>query len=129
MAGWVRESDEQIARRRARLWLSFRGPLLWFPVFFAAAIVRYILGSSDRDRHWPATWAELLFDSFRFAVILALGVYITQLVLRRKIDPLLSGGKVVICDRCHRITHPTFDRKCECGGDFDDFDNLDWIAD
>ena len=63
------------------------------------------------------------------AAAVALVVYVLQLLLRREIDPLRVGGKVVICEKCNRIQHPNCAGRCECGGKFDDFDNWTWIDD
>ena len=126
---WVRKSDEQIARDRPRLWLSFRGPLLWFLVLFVLGIPRAIEGPRSPVQTWPQTWPEILSSSWRFAATVALAVYILQFVLRRRIGPTGSSGKVVICDTCHRVMHPSSEGKCQCGGKLDDFDNWTWIDD
>jgi hypothetical protein len=126
---WIRKSDEQIGRDRRRLWLSFRGPLLLFPLMFVATIARSIQERRTDAPPRPDTWQENLSFSAMFAAICALGLYVLQLVLRRRIEPFGNNGKVVICNRCHRVTQPSHERGCQCGGEFDDFENWDWIDD
>ena len=124
---WVRKTDEQIVRGHRGLWLSFSGPLLWFLLLFVCAIGRTLEGPFRPVQRWPETWPEILCRALVFAATASLLVYVLQLAVRRKIYPV--NGKVVICDRCHRVTRPTRARKCTCGGDFDNFDNWTWIDD
>jgi hypothetical protein len=126
---WVRKTDEQIARARSHLWLSFRGPLSWSLVLFVCGIVLALQGPRGPAQHWPHTWPEILSFATRGAVIAALVLYVLQLVVQRKIDPFGTFGKVAICDTCHRVQHPNSEGRCECGGKFDDFDNWTWTDD
>jgi hypothetical protein len=124
---WERKSDEELARARSRLWLSFCGPLLWFLVLFVSAIVLAFEGPRGPVQRWPQTWPQIFSFSVRGAAIGALVVYVLQLVAQRKIDPFRTNRKVVICETCHRVQYPNSEGKCECGGKLDDFDNWTWI--
>jgi hypothetical protein len=123
---WIRKSEDQIARERPNLWLSFRGPLLWFLILLVLGTFITIEGPRGAVQRWPETWGAILANSIVLAGISSLIVYVLQLVLRRKIDPLEINGKFVICDNCHRVTRPGDKARCECGGRFDDFDNWIW---
>ena len=125
---WVRKSDQQIANDRSRLWLSFRGPLLWFLVLFVGGIVCISVRPRETNvGRGLGTWHEVVANAMVLAAIAGVVIYVLQLVLRRRIDPLEVGGKIVICPKCHRVTRPSRDNLCECGGRFDDFDNWEWI--
>lgn len=126
---WVRKSDHQMAREHSRVWLSFRGPAIWFLICFVATIALAIQGprAPVGQRRWPDSWCEALVWAAFDGTVAAAVVYILQIILRRRLNPLTIHAKVVMCDSCHRVERRDSVSKCECGGTFDDFDNWTWI--
>jgi hypothetical protein len=125
---WVCKTDEQIRRSR-RFWLSFRGPILWFLLLFVGGIVAISVRPRENGGRGPGTLHEIVMSSMVLAAIAGIVIYVLQLILRRRIDPLEVSGKIVICPKCHRVARPSRDGFCECGGRFDDFDNWEWVID
>ena len=123
----MRMSDQEITRERGRFWLSFRGPVLWFLIMFAGAIVSTAGGPRLAATHWPGTWSEIIYLASCFAALVSLGAYALQIVLKTKLDPFAVRVHVVMCDTCHRVKRRDCEDRCECGGKFDDFDNWMWI--
>ena len=112
------------------MWLSFRGPVLWFLVIYVGMAVIAIRGPIlSAGENWPDTWAEVLSSAMWPSAVLAIVAYVLQLVLGTKIDPLDVAPKILICDRCHRTKRRDRETKCECGGTFDSLDNWTWIDD
>jgi len=128
---WMRKSDQQMARERSRLWLSFRGPVVLFLIVFIGGIGIAIQGPRRNagEGHWPTTLSAIFINATMIATVAAIAGYALQLVLRRTIRPLDTGVKVVICDTCYRVKRRDGENKCECGGTFDDFDKWTWIDD
>lgn len=124
---WVRKSTHKITRERGHLWLSFRGPVLWFLIMFAGAIVLTAQGPRTAVAHWPSTWFEVISRATVFAAVVAIGVYVLQIILNSKLDPFAVKVDVVMCDTCHRVKRRDGEASCECGGKFNDFDNWMWV--
>lgn len=124
---WVRKSSEQIARDRRRLWLSPRWAMFWFLLALVCFTLKAMQSPHLPGQYRPLTLSQIFFGSAVAAFVVALVIYVMQLILKRRVDPGRLGDKVVICDSCHRVKHPDGESKCECGGTFDDFDNWTWI--
>lgn len=135
---WVRKTDEQKAKERRRLWFSFSGPALLFIGGFLAVVVKVLIGSHPpaRSSNWPGSWSQI-FPRLVVAIVLfaacigivvALSGYILQLILGRKILGV-GGAKVVMCNTCYRVKRRDRENQCECGGEFEDFDNWTWVDD
>lgn len=137
---WMRKSEEQLARERRGVWRSFRGPAVLFLICFLADVGIAIQGPRQGTGpvHWPKTFSEILGGATFVATVAAIGWYTLQLVLRRRLNPLVLASKlgdrtnyddVVICDSCYRVKHGDNESNCECGGVFDDFDKWTWVDD
>lgn len=124
---WVHKSSPQITRERGRLWLSFRGPVLWFVTMFAGGIMLAAQGPRHAVAHWPSTWSEVILSATSFAAFVAIVTYVLQIVLKARLYPFSVRVDVVMCDTCHRVKRRDREGCCECGGKFDDFDNWTWI--
>jgi hypothetical protein len=127
---WVRKSDQQVVKRPGRVLSFFRAPMAWFLVGFVVSVGIALRGPMYPVRSfWPATWSEILLRASQIGLALAIVVLALQLILRRSISFRASSAKVVICNKCHRVKHRDRDGACECGGNFEDFDNWTWIED
>lgn len=124
---WIRKSNEQVAKERSRVWLSFREPALLFLVCFILDFGIAVSGPRHDESPWPDTWFKMFRDATAIATVVAMAGYILQVVFRRKLAVLIKPVKVVICDTCHQVKHRDGKSKCGCGGTFDDFDKWTWI--
>ena len=124
---WVRKSSQRVTKAPSGSRLSFRGPVLWFMIMFAGAIVLTARGPRFPAAHWPSTWFEVISSAALSAAVVAIGVYVLQIVLKTRLDPFAPKVDVVICDTCYRVKRRDGETGCECGGKFDDFDNWTWI--
>jgi hypothetical protein len=124
---WVRKTNQHNTSKCGRLWLSFRGPVLWFLVTFAGGILLALRGPYLAVTHWPSTWPEVISSATSFAAVFAIGSYALQILLKRRLVPFAVECDVVMCDTCHRVKQRDRETTCECGGKFDDFDNWTWI--
>jgi hypothetical protein len=125
---WVRKSDEEIARQRRRLWLSFRWPLFWALLFWIASIFRGGFGPTNGVTRWFTGWREMLRYNTNFCIWLFLVIYFLQIIFQRKMAPF-AFTKVVICNSCHAARNASTSTKCQCGGEFEDFENWKWVDD
>lgn len=123
---WVRKSNQEITKERGRLLWSFRGPVLWFLIMFAGAVLLTLQGPRIAAAHWPTTWSEVIYRATLFATVVAIGVYALQIVFKTQLDPLAVRGHFVMCETCHRVKRRDREASCECGGKFDDLDNWRW---
>jgi hypothetical protein len=126
---WTRKSNEQLARERRRIWLSFSGPAALFVICFIANLGIAMRGPllGGRSGRWPDTWSLMFGVSAFVGAFAAIAGYALQVILGRKLVSLTEYGKIVICDTCHRVKHGDRERKCECGGAFDNFDHWTWL--
>ena len=124
---WVRKSDQEVARERDRLWLTFRGPIFWF-IFTFLGIILAEIGPNAVAGGGPAStfFGACLFAAF-IAMIAAIAGYVLQLF--RILDPDLDFVRVVICDNCFRVKRLDAERKCECGGAFEALSRWKWVDD
>ena len=133
---WVRKSKVQIAKERDREWRSLRGPAMYFLIGFIltlSSLYNKRIGGILPPRYWP----RLLVLACVVAVLAASIAYGLQRLLRTKVVPSISDfdpsvprkADTVICDRCHGVKQRDGELACQCGGQFDDFDNWTWIDD
>jgi hypothetical protein len=129
---WMRKTDENNGKERKRYWLSFEGPGRLFAIVFFFTCLSEIIGNSRGDggsAYWPGTWRVIpraVVGGILLGAIAAIVGYILQLVLGRKI---LAGAKTMICNTCYRAKRQDREDRCECGGEFEDFDNWTWVDD
>jgi hypothetical protein len=128
---WIRKSKSQIKADRPNLWRSFSGPLLWFFIFFVLGFlkVEMVPPAINPQIPIPATWQVALRASLFGAGLVALTVYVLQLIVGQRLGPFDLGSKCVICVACHRVMRPLREGKCVCGGEVEDFDNWAWTDD
>jgi hypothetical protein len=129
---WVRKTEKQVAGERQRLWLSFREPALLSLVVFSVSVLLAIEGPRyppPYNGRWPNMWREIFGGSAFMALVAGVAGYVFQLVVGKTIASMGSYGKIDICNACYRVKRRDRDNKCECGGEFENFDNWMWIDD
>jgi hypothetical protein len=127
---WIRKSAEQLAKERGRWWLSFRGPAFLLLFGFGMCLL-WVYGPGKYPTHTKTLppWPQVLCFAVFGGTFAAIGGYVLQIFLRRKIRPWDMGKKVVMCDSCHRVKNLDRENQCECGGTFDNLDNWRWVDD
>ena len=125
---WVRKSDQRVPRRNNRVWLFLRGPAVLFVACLLTNVGVLIQGPRQRaGMPWPQGWSEIISHSALFAMVVAAGDCLLQLVLQRNLDPLALSQRLSCATLATGLEHRDGRHKCECGGTFDDFDNWTWI--
>ena len=124
---WVRKTHNDMACERRRLWFSLGGPIFCAIITFACCILKGFIGSIRQISYTPSSWVDILVYCAKISIILAIIVYLVQLLFGKPLlSLLLYKSKVMICDKCFRLKNFDGQETCECGGKFENFDLWKW---
>jgi hypothetical protein len=99
--------------------------------FFAT--VGMLAGPRSRPRQWPNSLGQFLVIAAIVSLVAWLAAFLWQLISGKRILPFRSppgsDKKVVMCNRCYQVKSPDDNARCDCGGEFEDFDLWKWVDD
>ena len=128
---WVRKTAKECTVDRRKLWLAFGWPVIFAVMAFLCVVVVHMAGlyKAGVAPSRELTLGDILKSAGMLAIIVAIIGYLFQLWSGESIMFLEYPSNVQICDKCFRVKSSNGQQCCECGGNFDDFNNWKWIDD
>jgi hypothetical protein len=129
---WIYKSPEDIAKERRKIWLSFGGPFMIFILGMILCIIRSLVGPINPihgGQYSPDSWDNAIIHSLKTSLIMAIIVYLLQLLFAKPFLSIIYPSKVMICNKCYKVKSSDGQQSCDCGGNFEDFDLWKWVDD
>jgi hypothetical protein len=124
---WIRKRNDGIVRKQKRLWLSFRGPFIYFIIMFICGVLLSFRGPLYATTYWPSSFSEILCSAMQYALIIFVIAYIYQFISKKQIIFININDNIVICDKCQCVKKKNNNNLCTCGGHYDDIENWEWV--
>ena len=122
-----RDQEEVRIQRKKKIWLPVR-PFLISLVGFAWFFSNFKYGVYplfDETVSWEYFWAESFEKVIFLSIFLFLILYAWQLLTKKPI----GEKRMLICLQCNRIKNFDNDFHCECGGQFVNLYEVEWVED